>query len=147
MSQLWWSIEVLDGRFSARQWRDAHAAALIEAAVTRGAEDWNWEVHPWGVIFELAFRDTDAWLAFRHLPVVTAALDSVPDPVNGLMIYRGRGGSSSSADPRRPRPRSGAGAAELPREPPPVLVAQLVEELLGRRAAEVRGGDLVGNVG
>lgn len=125
MSEYWWSIEVLDGGFSAEVWRRAHGAALIEAAVTHGAVDWSWERHSWGTIFEIAFRDSEAWADFRALPAVTAALDAVPDPVNGLMIYQGRGGSSSSADPRRPTPRSGAGAAELPREPDPVIVAGL----------------------
>jgi hypothetical protein len=127
MSDQWWSIEVLDGEFSAQLWREAHGPALIEAAITRGAVDWNFEVHHWGVIFEVAFRETEAWLTFRHLPAVTAALDAVPDPVNGLLIYQGRGGSSSSADRRRPRPHLGAGSAELPREPEPILVARLVE--------------------
>jgi hypothetical protein len=127
MSEQWWSIEVLDGELSARLWREAHGAALVEAAITRGAVDWNFEIHNWGVVFEVAFRDAEAWVAFRHLPAVTAALDAVPDPVKGLLIYRGRGGSSSSADPRRPRPHVGAGSAELPREPEPILVARLVD--------------------
>jgi hypothetical protein len=127
MSEPWWSIEVLDGEFSARLWREAHGAALIEAAITRGVVDWNWEIHPWGMVFEVSFREAGAWLAFRHLPAVTAALDAVPDPVRGLLIYPGRGGSSNSANPRRPRPHLGAGSAELPREPEPIVVAQLVE--------------------
>ncbi len=124
MSEQWWSIEVLDGTFSAQVWRDAHGASLIEAAITRGAVDWNFEAHHWGVVFEVAFRDPESWLSFRALPAVTAALDAVPDPVNGLLVYRGRGGSSSSADPRRPRPQLGAGSAELPREPEPIVVAR-----------------------
>src|SRR5438067_184552 len=36
MTDVWWSIEVLDGAFSAEQWRVAHSAALLEAAVTDG---------------------------------------------------------------------------------------------------------------
>jgi hypothetical protein len=131
MSQLWWSIEVLDGEFSAQRWRESHGPALMEAAITRGAVDWNWEEHHWGVIFEVAFRDAEAWSVFRQLPGVAAALDAVPDPVNGLLIYQGRGGSSNSADPRRPRPHLGAGSAELPREPEPVLVAHLLEVVSG----------------
>ena len=144
MDEHWWSIEVLDGEFSARMWREAHGASLIEAAITRGVLDWNWEMHPWGVVFEVAFRDSEGWIAFRQAPAVTAALDSVPDPVNGLLIYQGRGGSSNSADPRRPRPHLGAGSAELPREPEPVLVALLLERVAGedldtarRRALQV----------
>ena len=74
---------------------------------------------------EVAFRDADNWVTFRHLPAVTAALDAVPDPVNGLMIYQGRGGSSASSDPRRPFPRAGAGAAPIPQEPDPIIVARL----------------------
>jgi hypothetical protein len=125
MSKHWWSVEVLDGRFSAAQWRDAHATALIEAAITHGAVDWSFQPHTWGVIFEIAFRDSDTWASFRQLPAVTAALDAVPDPVNGLMIYPGRGGSSASSNPRRPFPRAGAGAAPIPQEPEPMIVAKL----------------------
>ena len=125
MSKNWWSIEVLDGVFPATRWQDAHSAALIEAAIAHGAKDWNWQAHHWGVVFEVAFRDSDDWARFRQLPAVDAALDAVPDPINGLLIYQGRGGSSSSTDPRRPRPRLGAGAAPLPQEPAPALVAHL----------------------
>jgi len=45
---------------------------------------------------------------------VRTALDSVPDPVGGLLVYRGRGGSSGASFPRRPRPLAGSGAAALP---------------------------------
>ena len=124
MSEIWWSIEVLDGAYSAEQWRAGHYAALVEAALARGAVDFGWTAHSWGVILEFAFRDSNVWVDFRHLPAVTAALDAVPDPVNGLMIYQGRGGSSSSADLRRPRPKAGAGAAPLPEEPAPIIVAR-----------------------
>jgi hypothetical protein len=124
MDEHWWSIEVLDGEFSARMWREAHGASLIEAAITRGALDWNWETHSWGVVFEVAFREPDIWTTFRHLPAVTAALDAVPDPIRGLLIYSGRGGSSSSAEWRRPLPRTGSGAAEIPREPEPMIIAK-----------------------
>lgn len=141
MDEQWWSIEVLNGEFSARLWREAHGASLIEAAITRGALDWNWEHRPWGVVFEVAFRETEGWVAFRHAVAVAAALDAVPDAVNGLLIYQGRGGSSNSADPRRPRPHLGAGSAELPREPEPVLIAQLMERVGGeaRRTPAVPG--------
>jgi len=116
-------------------WREAHGISLIESAITRGAVDWNFEERRWGVVFEVAFNDPEAWIAFRHVPAVTAALDSVPDPVSCLLIYQGRGGSSNSADPRRPRPVLGAGSAELPREPDPVIVAQLVERAAQERLA------------
>jgi hypothetical protein len=125
MSECWWSIEVLDGAYSAERWRVGHYAALVEAAITHGAVDWQWRGHHWGVIVELAFADSDAWVAFRRLPAVTAALDAVPDPINGLMIYQGRGGTSSSAQWRHPGPRAGAGAAAIPQEPEPVIVARL----------------------
>lgn len=124
MAEYWWSIEVLDGAYSAEQWRAGHYAALVEAALTRGATDFGWTAHSWGVILEFAFRDSDAWAAFRQIPAVSAALDAVPDPVNGLMIYQGRGGSAASADLRHPRPKAGAGAAPLPVTPEPIIVAR-----------------------
>ena len=39
-----------------------------------------------GVLFEVAFRSDERWQAYRQLPAVRAALDAVPDPVNGLLI-------------------------------------------------------------
>lgn len=50
----------------------------------------------------------------RNRPVVEAALDAVPDRVNGLLIHRGRGGSSGTRRPRRPIPMAGSGAVALP---------------------------------
>ena len=108
------SIEVLNGAFPATRWQDAHDQYLIEAALTHGATNWSWLVRDWGLIFEVEFTDEDAWLRFRGLPAVQAALDAVPDPVNGLLIYPGRGGSAGRVVPRRPRPRAGGGAAALP---------------------------------
>jgi len=134
MSDTWWSIEVLDGAGApAARWKDAYSAALIEAALSHGARDWNWHEHRWGVVYEVAFADAADWDTYRHLPGVVAALDAVPDPVYGLLVYRGRGGSASSAQARRPGPRGGAGAAELPRVPEPVVVSQAGRE----RAATV----------
>jgi hypothetical protein len=53
---------------------------------------------------------------------VRAALDAVPDPVNGLLIYRGRGGTSAAGKPRRPRPAPSATAVALPEpDPEPML--------------------------
>jgi len=46
--------------------------------------------------------------------VVRAALDGVPDRVNGLIIYRGRGGGSGPRQPRRPRPAPGSSAMARP---------------------------------
>jgi len=65
-------------------------------------------------VFEVEFGTDAEWESFRTLPMVQAALDAVPDPVNGLLIYRGRGGGAGSVSPRRPRPTAGAGAMALP---------------------------------
>jgi hypothetical protein len=110
----WWSVEVFHGEFRAGRWRDTYSSALIEAAVTHGASNWEWHEHRWGVVFEVEFPDEAQWEAFRGLPAVVAALDAVPDPVNGLIIYRGRGGGSGASKPRHPRPVAGAGAMALP---------------------------------
>lgn len=120
----WWSIEIRDGEFSAQRWRDSHGEALTEAAVTHGAREWGWVAQPWGVVFEIAFRESEDWARYRDLPGVRAALDAVPDRMNGLYIYPGRGGSSAAGDRRRPRLPQGAGAAPLPEEPPQVVVAR-----------------------
>jgi hypothetical protein len=115
MELRWWSIEVLDGpRGPAHVWRDSLGNALTEAAITHGAYRWQWHTQVWGVLFEIAFRTDEAWAAFRALPVVSAALDAVPDPAHGLFVYPGRGGSSGAAHPRHPRPIVGGGAAEAP---------------------------------
>lgn len=113
----WWSIEVLHGEFSAFRWQEQHDDALIEAALTNGAVDGAWHAEPWGVVFEVCFDDESWWERFRDLVAVRAALDSVPDPVNGLLIYRGRGGSAGVRTPRRPKPAPSAEAIALP-EPP-----------------------------
>ena len=110
----WWSIEVLHGEFSAFQWQDAYDSELIEAALTNGALDASWYADRWGVAFEVCFETEAEWEAFRALPIVRAALDAVPDPVNGLLIYRGRGGSSAAGKPRRPKPAPSASAMALP---------------------------------
>ena len=110
----WWSIEVIDGRSSARAWAESHGDALIWAAQLEGAVDWDWHEHRWGVVLEIAFRDEDAWERFRESIAVQTALDAVPDPVFGLIVHRGRGGSAGTRNPRKPRPLAGAGAAALP---------------------------------
>jgi hypothetical protein len=110
----WWSIEVFDGEFPATRWRDTYSSTFIESAIAHGATDWTWHVHRWGVVFEAAFDADAQWEEFRGLPAVRAALDAVPDPVNGLLIYRGRGGGAGAGSPRRPRPAAGAGAMALP---------------------------------
>jgi hypothetical protein len=110
----WFSIEVVDGPFAARSWSDAYGDALVLAGQFQGATDWEWRPTSWGMVFEIELPDEAAWEAFRADPAVQAALDAVPDPVNGLILHRGRGGSSGARDPRRPRPLAGAGAASLP---------------------------------
>jgi hypothetical protein len=87
----------------------------MRVAVDRhGGLDWSWRGFAWGVVFEVAFPDEAGWEVFRALPAVRAALDAVPDPVNGLLVYRGRGGGAGVPARRRPRPSVGAGALELP---------------------------------
>jgi hypothetical protein len=122
----WWSIEVSHGEFSAARWKDSYGSALTESAVTYGAADWEWHENQWGVVFEVAFADDAEWEIFRGLPQVNAALDAVPDRVNGLLIYRGRGGSAGSPARRSPRPSAGAGALELP-EPEDESVLDLTD--------------------
>jgi len=110
----WWSIEVFSGdRLPATGWRYAYEDELTEAAITHGAMYYEWHDTEYGVIFEVLFREDADWEAFRALPAVRAALDGVPDPVNGLIIYRGRGGASGSRRPRKPKPAPGAAALEL----------------------------------
>jgi hypothetical protein len=110
----WWSIEVFHSEFPAGQWRDTHSSMLIESAVTAGATSWEWHEHRWGVVFEAEFGEDSQWESFRAIAAVQAALDAVPDPVNGLLVYRGRGGGAGASSPRRPRPTAGAGAMALP---------------------------------
>ncbi|MFJ7212283.1 hypothetical protein [Amycolatopsis sp. NPDC098790] len=110
----WLTIEVFDGKSSATLWRLAHGDALTEAALTNGAEQWVWHEHRWGVVLEIEFASESRRDAFRGLPVVTAALDAVPDPVRGLLVYPGRGGGAGSRMPRRPRPLPMAGAGAVP---------------------------------
>lgn len=110
----WYSIEVFDGSTSASVWADAYRDSLMETALTHGATDWSWHRHTWGVVFEVSFDDEAAWESFTSLPMVQAALDAVPDPITGLIVYRGRGGSSGASFPRKPRPLVGSGSAALP---------------------------------
>jgi len=109
----WWSIEVFDAELQpARQWKLAHQDALTEAAISYGATSWEWHEHRYGVAFEVLFDGDEQWEAFRQLAAVQAALDNVPDPVNGLLIYRGRGGGAGPRKPRKPKPAPSAMAVE-----------------------------------
>jgi hypothetical protein len=123
----WWSIEVADGEFSATSWKDTHGRDLIRTALEYGAEDWAWVERPWGVVLELCFPEDSpvgGWSAFRDATLVKAALDAVPDPINGLVVYPGRGGSSGARVPRKPKPAPAAAAAALPE---PDLHDEMVE--------------------
>ncbi|HTJ77224.1 MAG TPA: hypothetical protein VL337_17835 [Acidimicrobiales bacterium] len=107
------SIEVLDGDFSARFWAEAHGDSLVQSALQYDVVEWRWQYFDWGVVLELDFAEESGWERFRASPAVQAALDAVPDRYSGLVIYRGRGGSSTPRMPRRPLPQSGAGAVAL----------------------------------
>jgi hypothetical protein len=130
----WWSIEVFDSQIQAAlSWKDSYRNQLVELAITSGAVEWAWTEHRHGVVLEVCFPDELRWQAFRDLPGVQAALDAVPDPTNGLIVYRGRGGGAGARTPRRPKPSAGAGALELP-EPVEEQIIDLTVAELGRGA-------------
>ena len=110
----WYSIEVFDGASSAALWASSHGDLILESALSSGAKDWSWHHHSWGVVLELEFADAKSWEDWKSLPLVVAALDAVPDPISGLIMYHGRGGTSGAPRPRRPRPLRGSGSAALP---------------------------------
>jgi hypothetical protein len=117
----WWSIEVFHGEgLRATRWKDAYTDVFSEAALTNGAITWEWHEHTHGVVFEVCFETDAGWISFRELPLVRAALDAVPDPTAGLLIYRGRGGGAGPRKPRKPKPAPSAAAVELeePKTPP-----------------------------
>jgi hypothetical protein len=66
------------------------------------------------LIIELSFPSADEWRGFRDEPRTLRALHQVPDPVEGLQIYRWFGEGSRDREPRSPRPASGTGAVALP---------------------------------
>jgi hypothetical protein len=135
----WWSIEVFSGeKLTASAWRYAYEDELTEAAITNGALYYEWHDSQYGVIFEVLFPADEQWESFRSLAAVRAALDGVPDPVNGLLIYRGRGGAAGSTKPRKPKPAPSAAALELdlPRENWRIKLrsrARAIDELLRSR--------------
>jgi hypothetical protein len=138
----WWSIEVFDvAAQPARGWKDAYQDALTEAAVTHGATYWEWHEHRYGVVFEVLFDSDEQWEAFRELPAVRAALDNVPDPVNGLIIYRGRGGGAGARKPRKPGPAPIASAVKLP-EPLEEAVVQLVRSEMPAHPHQIQSGQV-----
>ena len=111
---VWYSFEVFDGSSSASVWAEAHGDVLMETALSTGATDWTWHRHSWGVAFEVEFPTVEAWETFCATAAAKRSLDAVPDPLTGLIVYRGRGGGSSSVLPRKPRPLTGSGSAALP---------------------------------
>lgn len=125
----WFSIEVLDGASSARAWKETFGDRLVAAGHGESLTDWQWCEFRWGVVLEVEFADEFAWDRFRDRAAVQAALDAVPDPVTGLLLHRGRGGSSGARSPRRPLPFAGAGAVSLP-EPSVAEVPDLVPVVL-----------------
>jgi len=127
----WWSIEVFHGELRASQWQQSYSQSLIEAAITHGALESTWTEHRYGVVFEVLFAYDELWDAFRALPAVRAALDAVPDPVNGLLVYRGRGGGAGARRRRKPKPSAGAGAMQLP-EPEGEKILDLASVSPGR---------------
>jgi len=135
----WWSIEVFDAsELPARRWKDSYQDELIEAAVTRGALSWEWHEHRYGVVFEVLFQSDEQWEVFRALPAVRSALDGVPDPVNGLIVYKGRGGGSGPRKPRKPKPAPNAGVMAMP-EPVEERVLDLAQ--VGPRLTAEPGAD------
>jgi hypothetical protein len=130
------SIEVSDGEFPAWIWAEAHGDSLVEAALQCDAVEWRWHHFDWGTVLEIDFADESGWGRFRASTAVQAALDAVPDRFSGLLIYRGRGGTSAPREPRRPRPVAGAGAVavEVPDawvfEPPPDLPLRIAAQSL-----------------
>ncbi|WP_324275987.1 hypothetical protein [Blastococcus brunescens] len=87
----WITVEVFDGATSAAGWARVWHDRLIEAAVTSRAVFWDEHEHRWGVVLEFTFDDDRRRDAFREVPVLLAALDAAPDPVNGVLVYPHRG--------------------------------------------------------
>lgn len=110
----WLTIEVFDGATSGAAWARAWQDSLVEASLSRGAVFWDEHEHRWGVVLEFAFREEEQRDAFRESTLLRAALDTAPDPVNGVLVYPHRGGGTGARQPRRPRPLVQGGAAALP---------------------------------
>jgi hypothetical protein len=132
------SIEVLDGSFGASLWQAAHGDDLIEAGLEEGLLDWAWQPYTWGVILEVSFPSEAAWERFRAHPSVVDALGDVPDPITGLIVYRGWGGRAGTNEPRKPRPLSGSGAAALPLPSP-----ELFGDVFGDFAKQIASRQLI----
>ena len=111
----WFSIEVSNSAAgSARTWSEAYGDVLTGIALSSGATSWDWRHEQWGSVLELELPDHAVWIQFLAIDAVRASLEAVPDPVNGLSVHPGRGGSAGTRDPRRPRRLIGSGAASVP---------------------------------
>jgi hypothetical protein len=130
MREWWWSIEILGSEPDISAWVRSRGRDVIRTALEFGARDWEWRSDSWGLALEFCFVELVAvdggWAGFIDSPLVKAALDAVPDPVNGLFYYPGRGGSCAAAVPRRPRPAPVAAAVAVPEPESPLRLARLV---------------------
>lgn len=107
-------MEILEGETSAHLWLAAYGDEITRAAYSSGASEAVSKRLRWGALLEFAFATEAAFEEFLKLPVVRAALDAVPRPVNGVIYHRGWGGTGGDGEVRRPRPFTGSGAAEVP---------------------------------
>ena len=115
----WLTVEVFDGDRpvagpSAAGWARAWHDRIVEAAISGGALFWDEHEHSWGVVLEFVFAEEQRRDVFREAPVLRAALDAVPDPVSGVLVYPHRGGGTGMRQPRRPLPLAAGGSAALP---------------------------------
>ena len=125
----WFSIEVSNSASgSARTWSEAYGDVLTGIALSSGATSWDWRHEPWGSVLELELPDEATWSQFLAIDAVRASLEAVPDPVNGLSVHPGRGGSAGTRDPRRPRPLIGSGSAAVP------IPESVLDELVAHQA-------------
>ena len=131
----WFSIEVSNSASgSARTWSEAYGDVLTGVALASGATNWEWRHEPWGSVLEIEVPDEATWSQFLAVDAVRSSLEAVPDPVNGLFVHPGRGGSAGSRDPRRPRPLIGSGAASVP------LPESVIDEFVAERR-QIAGED------
>jgi hypothetical protein len=124
-------VEISGSEADISLWISARGRDVIRTALEHGARDWDWISGTWGVVLEFCFADTLAdagaggWAGFIDNPLVKASLDGVPDPINGLFFYPGRGGAAPAGIPRRPKPAPVAAAAALPEPETPTEPARL----------------------
>jgi hypothetical protein len=117
------SIEIFNGSYAAQLWADKHVDSFIETAIIHGAIDWDRKKTAWGVAIEIEFDSELQWKEFRNAAAIRVLLDNAPDPVNGVLIYRGRSldGGSTARRPKKPRSDAGGAAIDLPYVTAPFL--------------------------